>query len=123
MVDRVVVAPVGEPCVPSTAGGPVQTFNDDLCNALFLMLSCGLKYWRIFLAGPAEAHQLLRWIPRLTSCCRLALGNPGERFQRQGASYPLFKGTVSRATTADSTTHTVSLSGSGTSWRRISTTR
>jgi hypothetical protein len=50
MVDRVLVPAVGVPCVPhpSTAGGPVQTFNDDLCYALFLMLSSGLKYWRNF---------------------------------------------------------------------------
>ncbi len=144
-------------------GGPVQTFNDDLCYALFLMLSCCLKYWRIFLGQDlrkhtsyyggfhdshrvvvwlwdilekdfndkvslilslkGQCHELLRRIPRFTSCRRLALGNPGERFQRQGKSHPLFKGTVSRATTAGSTTPIVWSSGSGTSWRKISTTR
>ncbi len=58
IVDRVVVAAVGKPCVPhpSTAGGPVQTFNDDLCYALFLMLSCGLKYWRIFFGQDLRKH-------------------------------------------------------------------
>jgi hypothetical protein len=37
-IDRVVVAAIGVQCVPHpfTAGGPVQTYNDDLCYSLFL---------------------------------------------------------------------------------------
>ncbi len=50
----------------------------------------------LILSLKGQCHELLRGFPRFTSCCRLALGHPGERFQRQGESQPLFKGTVSK---------------------------